>query len=229
MSHNVPQGIEGYLTELDRTLSGPASAKADLLAEARDGLHDAAEAYRDGGWEAAEAEHRAVAEFGPVRVVAREYQAELGMQMGIRTLWQLIIGVPLMQLAWDMARILTFGDWTKLDTPTPSWYGFVAHFTHGAVFVVPVLGLGLLAGMRWHSRKMDGSRLVRMSARLIVVAVEFNMLSVALLIIATGIVDAGRLFLTVPCGLLMLAWVALSARLVVLARRSWGGCATIVA
>jgi hypothetical protein len=56
-----------------------------------------------------------------------------------------------------------------------------------------------------------------------------NFASVALLIGATGVVDVSRLFLSVPCALLMFAWVALSVRLVVLARRSWGGYATIVA
>jgi hypothetical protein len=36
--------IEAYLGDLGWRLSGPASAKRDLLREARDGLNDAAEA-----------------------------------------------------------------------------------------------------------------------------------------------------------------------------------------
>lgn len=221
--------IEGYLAELDERLHGCGRLKADLLEEARDGLHDAADAYRAGGWDDEEAERRAVADFGPAAVVARDYQAELGMLSGVRTLWKLVLGVPAMQILWDYARILTFGDWTKLSTPTPEWYKVVAHASHGAVFVVPVIGVLALLGTRWLSRRLDGVRLSRLCGGLIAFAVGVNLASVGLLIGATGVVDVSRLFLSVPCVLLMLAWVALSIRLVVLARRSWGGYATIVA
>ncbi|MGW4524113.1 permease prefix domain 1-containing protein [Amycolatopsis sp. NPDC004378] len=221
--------IDGYLQDLDRRLHGCGRFKADLLEEARDGLNDAADAYRAGGWTDEDAERRAVADFGPAAVVARDYQAELGMLSGVRTLWKLVIGVPLMQVSWDYARILTFGEWTKLSTPTPGWYKVVTHVTHGAVFVVPVIGVLALLGIRWLSRRLDGTGLARFCGVLIALAVGVNLASVGLLIGATGFVDASRLFLSVPCVLLMVAWVLLSLRLVVLARRSWGGYATIVA
>ncbi|WP_410607787.1 permease prefix domain 1-containing protein [Amycolatopsis sp. lyj-109] len=221
--------IDEYLADLDRRLHGCGRFKADLLGEARDGLHDAADAYRAGGRTGEEAERRAVADFGPAAVVARDYQAELGMLSGVRTLWKLVIGVPAMQILWDYARILTFGDWTKLSTPTPEWYKVVAHASHGAVFVVPVIGVLALLGIRWLSRRLDGTRLARFCGVLIALAVGVNLASMGMLIAATGVVDVSRLFLSVPCVLLMLAWVALSVRLVVLARRSWGGYATIVA
>ena len=124
--------IDEYLGDLDRRLHGCGRFKADLLGEARDGLHDAADAYRAGGWTDEDAERRAVADFGPAAVVARDYQAELGMLSGVRTLWKLVIGVPAMQIAWDYARILTFGEWTQLSTPTPEWYKVVTHVSHGA-------------------------------------------------------------------------------------------------
>ncbi|SFW42311.1 hypothetical protein SAMN04489730_0216 [Amycolatopsis australiensis] len=129
----------------------------------------------------------------------------------------------------DYARILTFGEWTKLSTPTPEWYKVVAHAAHGAVFVVPVIGLVALFGIRWLSRRLDGTGLARFCGILIALAVGVNLASVGMLIGATGFVDVSRLFLSVPCVLLMVAWVLLSVRLVVLARRSWGGYATIVA
>jgi len=151
------------------------------------------------------------------------------MLSGVRTLWKLIIGVPAMQILWDYARILTFGEWTKLATPTPGWYKVVAHASHGAVFVVPLIGVLALLGIRWLSRRVDGAGLARFCGVLIALAVGVNLASMGLLIAATGVVDASRLFLSVPCALLMFAWVALSVRLVVLARRSWGGYATIVA
>ncbi|MGW4128952.1 permease prefix domain 1-containing protein [Amycolatopsis japonica] len=221
--------IEAYLGELRTRLDGPASAKRDLLREARDGLNDAADAYRDGGWSEHEAQRRAVHDFGPVHLIARDYQAELGMHSGTRTLWKLILGVPMMQLAWEFARKWTFGDWSQLSTPTPGWYKYVAQFTHGSVFIVPMLGVIALLCMRWLSRRMDGARLVRTAGVLIGEAVGLNLLSVALLVIATGLIDASRLFLSVPCGILMVLWVVLSVRLALLARRSWRSCATIVA
>ena len=221
--------IDEYLGELDRRLHGCGRFKADLLEEARDGLHDAADAYRAGGWSDEDAQRRAVADFGPAAVVARDYQAELGMLSGVRTLWKLVLGVPAMQIAWDYARILTFGEWTRLSTPTPEWYRVIAHATHGAVFVVPVIGVIALLGIRWLSRRLDAVRLARFCGALIALAVGINLASVGLVIGSTGLVDVSRLFLSVPCVLLMLAWVLLSVRLVVLARRSWGGYATIVA
>ncbi|MEU3768555.1 permease prefix domain 1-containing protein [Amycolatopsis keratiniphila] len=221
--------IEAYLGELRARLEGPASAKRDLLREARDGLNDAADAYRDGGWSDHDAQRRAVDDFGPVQLIARDYQAELGMHSGTRTLWKLILGVPMMQLAWEFARKWTFGDWSQLATPTPGWYKYVAQFTHGSVFIVPMLGVLALLSMRWLSRRMDGTRLVRTAGVLIGEAVGLNLLSVALLVIATGFIDASRLFLSVPCGILMVLWVVLSVRLALLARRSWRSCATIVA
>jgi hypothetical protein len=105
----------------------------------------------------------------------------------------------------------------------------ITRVSHGAVFLVPVIGLLALLGTRWLSRRLDGARLSRFCGLLIAVAVGINLGSVGLLIAATGVVDVSRLFLSIPCALLMLAWVALSLRLVVLARRSWGGYATIVA
>ncbi|WP_181774258.1 permease prefix domain 1-containing protein [Amycolatopsis pittospori] len=220
--------IEAYLGDLRARLDGPASAKRDLLREARDGLNDAADAYREGGWSEHEAQRRAVDDFGPVHLIAQGYQAELGMHSGTRTLWKLVLGVPLMQLAWEFARKWTFGDWSQL-APAPGWYKYVAQFTHGSVFIVPVLGLFALVCMRWLSRRMDGVRLVRTVGVLIGEAVGLNLLSVALLVFATGFLDASRLFLSVPCGILMVLWVVVSVRLALLARRSWRSCATIVA
>jgi hypothetical protein len=69
--------IDEYVDELDRALHGPARLKSDLLTEARHSLTDSAEGYRDGGLHPAEAERLAVAEFGPVRQLAHEYQSEL--------------------------------------------------------------------------------------------------------------------------------------------------------
>lgn len=77
--------IDEYLDELRAALRGPRSAKDDLLAEARDSLVDATYAYQEKGLDPAAAQRRAVAEFGTVREVAPDYQAELGLSQGRRT------------------------------------------------------------------------------------------------------------------------------------------------
>ncbi|WP_370940284.1 permease prefix domain 1-containing protein [Amycolatopsis sp. cg13] len=221
--------IDGYLAELDRVLVGRRGTKADLLAEARDGLRDAAEAYREGGWSETEAQRRAVADFGHVREVAGDYQAELSVHNGVRTLWLLVLGVPAMQASWELARIFTYGSWSRLTTPNPGWYPYVTQLTHAALYAVPVLGLLALLSTRLLSRRFGGARTASVCRVLAAIAVGLNLFSILLLIGATSVVDAARLFLSGPCGLLMVSWVVLSFRLVVLARRSWGRCATIVA
>ncbi|MFK3984553.1 permease prefix domain 1-containing protein [Micromonospora sp. NPDC050397] len=77
MSRRGGSPIDHHVRLLGRQLRGSRRVKRDLLAEARDSLWGAAEGYRDGGVEPAEAERWAVAEFGSVPRLAREYQTEL--------------------------------------------------------------------------------------------------------------------------------------------------------
>lgn len=77
--------ITGYTAELGRLLRGPRRLKADLTAEARDGLVDAAEAYEHQGADPVTAAHRAVTDFGPLREVASAYQAVLATAQARRT------------------------------------------------------------------------------------------------------------------------------------------------
>jgi hypothetical protein len=64
--------IEDVLAELRSRLAW-APGRADLLAEVRDGLTDAADWYRRAGWSAAQAETRAVADFGDLQPVVAAY------------------------------------------------------------------------------------------------------------------------------------------------------------
>lgn len=77
--------IDAYIVDLGRVLSGPRRKKADLLAEARDGLQDATEALEAGGLTRWEAEQQAVADFGELAEVVPGYRAELGYAQGRRT------------------------------------------------------------------------------------------------------------------------------------------------
>ncbi|MFK8843800.1 permease prefix domain 1-containing protein [Streptomyces sp. Ac-502] len=101
--------IDHYVAELDKALTGPRAVKADLLTEVRDGLTDAADAYEAKGQDRTSAERHVVGGFGPVSVIAPEYQAELGLSQGRRTAL-LICGVMLAQpVAWWALRHLATG------------------------------------------------------------------------------------------------------------------------
>jgi hypothetical protein len=96
--------IDAYIGELRRRLHGPRRATADLVTEARDGLVDAAAGYESMGLCRRDAERRAVDEFGDVREIAAEFQAELGVAQTRRTaaLVLAIIGAQsaLTEVAW---------------------------------------------------------------------------------------------------------------------------------
>ncbi|PSL06673.1 hypothetical protein CLV30_10258 [Haloactinopolyspora alba] len=74
--------IDAYLATLRRELRGPRVLRANMIREVRDGLHDATRAHRDDGVSPAEAERRAVDEFGPPSVVAAGLRDELAAATG---------------------------------------------------------------------------------------------------------------------------------------------------
>ncbi|WP_414942979.1 permease prefix domain 1-containing protein [Amycolatopsis sp. cmx-11-32] len=208
--------IEAYISELDRRLSGSAEAKADLLTEARDGLTDAAEAYRAGE---ADAERRAVADFGPADLIARDYQAELGLRRDIRVLWELIVGVPVLLVGWDLLRVLSFGDWSRFGDPPPSWYHRAIGAADTVAALSPVVAVAGVIAARLLSRRTDGPRAARFISLSVAAAVGLNLIAVALYGGATGLLEPARLIVSVPCAVLSGAWILFSMRLTVAARR----------
>ncbi|MFK0244370.1 permease prefix domain 1-containing protein [Amycolatopsis azurea] len=212
--------IEAYIGDLDRRLSGSAGAKADLLTEAQDGLTDAAEAYREGGAEEAEAERRAVEDFGPAAVIAREYQAELALRGDIGTLWKVIVGVPLFQVSWELARVLTYGDWGRLNKPTPDWYFFVVDLSGVFVVVSPVIGAIALLGTRLLGRRLDGTRLANFARWTVAASAIANLVAMLLLAVGTVVLDPSRMNMSLPCNVLSIGWAAFSFWLLAPAFRS---------
>lgn len=133
--------IDDYVADLGRALSGPAGAKRDLVVEARDSLVDTADALEDEGLDRAEAERRAVEEFGPVTVVAPGYQAELTACAGRRLGMLLFISVPVTVLMWSVLWRLYPADpvsWAR----QPAWYHPVSRLLD-----VLQLGTGLYGGL----------------------------------------------------------------------------------
>lgn len=124
--------MEAYIAALERALRGPARLKADLMAEARDSLIDAYEAYRQAGLDEQEARRRAIAEFGDVETVRAAYQQELTLAQGRRTAVLMGVAMPAQLLMWDAAWWLLPEE--RLTTLPPS-----AAMVESSIDVVAIL------------------------------------------------------------------------------------------
>ncbi len=212
--------IDEYVTALDRRLRGPGHVKDDLLAEARDGLDDAARAHRDRGLDEEAAQRRAVAEFGPVTAVARDYQGLLGLAHGARTLRTLMLVLPAVHVIWELNRRFWIGAWQGFDAPPPSWYLFVARFNDTASWVVAgVAVVALLVGRRLARTAVSTLTLARLAAVLAVVAVGAALCGNLGILLATAHLDPARLLFSPPVAAATLFSLAVLLRLAVLARR----------
>lgn len=220
--------IDRYMTDLGARLQGSKKHVRDLLTETRDSLEDATEAHLERGLPEEEARKRAVEEFGPVKEIANEYQAELAVAYGTRTLIWLAIVLPLMHMAWEYGRMLLVGPWQDLGTPTPSWYLVVAKandMTSGAASGVALVALVL---GRILARKYDTKLLAKLAASIAILAVGVVLLGNVAIIAATAHVDVSRLMQSLPMSIAsLITWIVI-IRLGLLARRCLS-CATIVA
>ena len=151
--------IDEYVRALERGLTGPTRLKSDMLAEARHGLEDAAEANRGEGLDSRAAQALAVAEFGALAALRPAYQAELAVAAARR----LAARFALATLATAAGSTLMWrgAPWTGPRPPT--WYlvlsdglDWLGHAVTG-VAVLAVLGLG------WAARRPGGTphRMVR--------------------------------------------------------------------
>jgi hypothetical protein len=207
--------IEAYIDQLRGALRGPRRATADLLAEARDSLVDAAEAYERDGLERPAAETRAVREFGDVRVVAPEYQNELGLAQARRTALLVLVVVPLQGITSEVA-------WRWM-APAVQWepnryYALLAHTVDRAGdLVIAAALLTVLAtgfGARFPRVRAEVARLTGVFA--LGVYAFFAVTSVVLAVLS----PVGRaLLLTTPGALIGAVFWLVPASLVVSGRR----------
>ncbi|NUT93908.1 MAG: hypothetical protein HOY78_18000 [Saccharothrix sp.] len=213
--------IDDYMTALDRRLRGPGHLKRDLLDEARDSLEDAAAAYSSSGLDPVEARRRAVADFGPVPEIARDYQSLLALAHGARTLRTVLVVVPLVHVLWELNRRFWMGAWPDGEYPLPGWYLLVARFNDWVAWgVAGVVLAALVTGRVLARRGMGTPRLARLAGGVAVAAVAAPLVGSMSVIVATASVDVSRLLqLSPPVSLATVAMYAVMARLVVLARR----------
>lgn len=220
--------IDSYVTDLGSRLQGSRRQVRDLLTETRDSLEDATEAHLGRGLSEQEARRRAVEEFGPVREIANEYQAELAVAYGTRTLIWLAIVLPLMHMAWEYGRMLLIGPWQDFGTMPPSWYLFIAKANDMTSGIASGVALVALVLGRILARDYDAKLLARLAAAIAILAVGVVLLGNVAIIAATAHVDASRLMQSLPMSIASLITWTVIVRLGLLARRCLS-CATIVA
>ncbi len=91
MTVRAPDAIDRYLDELGGRLWLAPTRTRRILAEAEDHLREAATRRITAGDEPAEAQRRAIAEFGPVREVAGRFVADAGFPLPPSTLRELLL------------------------------------------------------------------------------------------------------------------------------------------
>ncbi|GII93741.1 permease prefix domain 1-containing protein [Sinosporangium siamense] len=149
--------IDDYVATLGRALRGPRSVRRDMLAEARDSLHDTAEGHVARGLSPVEAERRAVEEFGPVREIAPAYQRELVAGQGRRTAALLFLTMPPTVLLWTLTWWLF--PWPPAGASAlPEWYGLVAGAVDGMQVLTALGAAGVLVVLGWGARRHVGRR-----------------------------------------------------------------------
>ncbi|MFC7613043.1 permease prefix domain 1-containing protein [Actinokineospora soli] len=211
--------IADFIALLDARLHGPPAAKADLLDEARDGLHDAAEAHAAAGHP--DPRRQAVAEFGDPGRIARAYQAELGAAEGTRTLKSVLLAVPLLHALWQVNMLVWIGEWSDFGPTPPSWYLVVADTQDTIGWVVMGLAAVALLAVRSLSRRgTDTRRLGRAAGFLSAIGTTLMALTLITLLVSTAAFDPSRLLMPVPCLSVGLAMFVVHGRLLVLAHRS---------
>lgn len=212
--------IERYVSTLDGRLRGPRHVKVDLLAEARDSLDDAAESYRDDGLTADDAERRAVEEFGPLNVIAHEYQSELAATHGASTVRSLLLVIPLAHVLWELNRMFWIGSWSQFGSPPPHWYITVARANDTITWVITAgAALTLIGGRLLSRRGIGGMVLGRLFGAVAVACVATALFCNIALLAGTAHLDLARLMMPAPMMVVTLLFYVVIFRLGVLARR----------
>lgn len=201
----MPPGvIDTYLTKLNAALKGPNRAKADLLAEARDSLEDAAEAYEHQGLPRHAAEQAAIADFGELPEIVPGYQAELGWTQGYRTALAVLSMFAAQPLVWGYAFEWATG--TSSDQPYTA--DEIVENTGGITILMALLGvLAYRFGMRHPAVR---ARLTRITG---IGALAACALLVSMSTMMTALAgNAVSLLWTTMFVLLPVTWITTSAR-----------------
>jgi hypothetical protein len=151
--------IDGYVSGLASALRGPRRVRDDLVAEARDSLTDAAEAYQDAGMSTPAAQRRAVDEFGSYQEIVPDYQAELAVAQGRRTALLIALALPVLYLLAPL--MWRHNTWVGTH-PMSAGYLRLAYGFDYLSLAGSLLAAAVLLGFGWGSRYVrDGVRLTQ--------------------------------------------------------------------
>jgi hypothetical protein len=95
--------IEGFLKAIGARLGGPATARADILAELRDGLLQAAEANQRAGLAPGDAVQLALQQFDDAPTFAASFWLELAALRARRVVMTLFASAPIVAALWISA------------------------------------------------------------------------------------------------------------------------------
>jgi hypothetical protein len=198
--------VDAYVSAVGRGLRGPRRMRADMLAEVRDALMDAAEGHRRSG--AGEAEWLAVREFGPASGVAAGLQGVLAVAQARRTVWWLlaVLGGHF-GVTWYIGHS---GQWDRYWGGTAPGPGYLALAEATDVFVVVVLlaAVAAVAVLGWGLRVVGIRRpVLRWTAGLTTAAVAGALVAATLLTLlgpgaGSGLAWSGLVW-TAPFGLVL--------------------------
>ncbi|MEE6259404.1 permease prefix domain 1-containing protein [Plantactinospora sonchi] len=212
----MTDAIDDYVSAVGSALRGSARLRADMLAEIRDALVDAAESHRSDGLTAPAAEQLAVREFGSARRIASGLQEVLAVTHGRRTALLFLAVLGSQHLGTELLGRL--GGWRMLwgDDRPDATYLWLARATDLFAGLALVAALGAVILLGWGLRHV-GIRLgaVRLTAVLAATMVLFTVgCGVLLTVLPSSAGPAGTLAGVVG--------VVLPAVPVLLsARRSW--------
>lgn len=172
-----------YLAALDRALPGPGRVRRGLLREVGDHLEDATEAYRRAGYHRAEAERRAVADFGTIDQVLPGFRETVAVASARRTSLMLLGALGIQPFLWDGG--LSLGDRAHSSDPDTPLYNLLDSLVEvvGLLGLVgAVVSLGLTAvGRRWLRNGTLAAQVAAWHALVAAVAVPLMGISMVLL------------------------------------------------
>jgi len=140
--------IDRYVAGLASALRGPRRLRDDMVAEARDSLLDAAEAYLEEGLGPADAARQAIAGFGRYDEVVPAYQAELAAAQGRRiTIW-MATALPVLNV---LAPLMWWNEPWSNHPPIEGFWTLRSGYDYVSLGAGGV-ALLLLIGFGWGSR-----------------------------------------------------------------------------
>jgi hypothetical protein len=182
--------IDAYIADLDSALRGPRRARADLLAEARDGLADATDAYTSAGLPPGEAARRALAEFGEVAAVAPAYQDELAAAQGRRTAFGVLTVHLLVAIEGNLSwRLFDFWHGRRPG----ALYLFIAQATDLAQYAIVTALVLLLLAYGPLSRYVPARALLRATGGITFFVLGFLLATAVTLMMSTPMASASLL------------------------------------